>query len=387
MGDSFVFSMRTKIVAGRGSVRELPIELNRLGCRKPMIVTDKVLRESTKVISVIEEVLGDFEYVIFDDVKPDSECSIVDRAYEFARTNGVDGVVSVGGGSSIDTAKGVCILYEKGGNIKNHVGVYILSRDTIPHISVPTTAGTGSEVSHVAVIKDENEKRKLIYVDIYLVPHVAILDPELTVSMPPSVTAYTGMDALTHCIESIHSTSNNPISDSLALHGIRLIFENLPRVIEEPQDIHARQNMQVAATLGGAAFANAQVGIVHAIAHSLGAIYGIPHGLANSLILPYGMDFNLPECPRYSLIAGVLGIHERDHITAGKKVIHRILELIEKIGLPKTLRELGKINKEDFGKIAALAIEDPSIVSNVRFVTSEERIIEILENAWEGRIT
>jgi Alcohol dehydrogenase, class IV len=208
---------------------------------------------------------------------------------------------------------------KKGGNIKDHSGVFILSKPTLPHIAVPTTAGTGSEVSHVAVIKDESEGRKLVYVDWYIMPSVAILDPTLTKSMPPSVTAHTGMDALTHCIESIHSTENNPISDAFALHGIRLIKDNLPRAIENPQDLEARQNMQVAAMMGGAAFTNAQVGIVHAIAHSIGAIYGIPHGLANSLILPYGMMFNLPECPRYKLVAEAFGISDTDEKKIGKK--------------------------------------------------------------------
>lgn len=386
MEGSFVFFLRTKVVVGKGSVGEIKIELEKFGVKKPMLVTDKILRRETNVVSKVEEALEGIEYVVFDEVEPDSECSIVDKAYEFARRNGVDSIISVGGGSSIDTAKAVCILYEKGGKIKEHSGVYLLSKDTIPHISVPTTAGTGSEVTHVAVIKDEEEKRKLIYVDSYLMPRVAILDPELTVSMPRSVTAYTGMDAITHCIEAIHSTSNNPVSDSLALHGLRLAFESLPRVLEEPSDIKMRQNMQVAAMLGGAAFANAQVGVVHAIAHSLGSLYGIPHGLANSLILPYGMSFNLPECPRYKLVAEVMGIYEEDEKKAGKKAIEKILSFIQKIGLPATLKEVGRIRKEDFGKIAELSIGDPSIVSNPRFAISEDAIIEILENAWDGRI-
>lgn len=386
MEKSFVFFLRTKIISGKDMVREIPLELERTKSKKPMIVTDKILKEKTNVISKVEEVLDGIEYIIFDEVKPDSECSIVDKAYRIAKENGVDSIISVGGGSSIDTAKAVCILYEKGGKIKDHPGVYLLSKETIPHIAVPTTAGTGSEVSHVAVIKDEEEKRKLVYADFYLMPSVAILDPTLTISMPHSVTAHTGMDALTHCIESIHSTANNPVSDAFALHGIKIIFENLPRVLENPSDIEARQNMQVAAMMGGAAFTNAQVGVVHAIAHSLGAIYGIPHGLANSLMLPYGMSFNLPECPRYKLIAQSIGINESDPEKAGKKLIEKIVEFIKKIGLPTTLKETKIVKKEDFKKIAELSIGDPSIISNPRFAIMEEAIIEILEKAWDGII-
>jgi len=384
---SFIFNLRTKVVVGKNSLNELPIELEKNGVKKALIVTDKILREKTDVVKRVEQVLSEsrFPYVVFDEVKPDSECSIVNRAYEIAVNEGVNGVVSVGGGSSIDTAKAVCILFEKGGKIEDHAGIYFLSKPTIPHIAIPTTAGTGSEVSHVAVIKDEKKKRKLIYVDFFIMPSVALLDPTLTTSMPPSVTAHTGMDALTHCIESIHSTENNPISDALALHGIRLIWENLPRVLENPEDIKSRQNMQVAAMMGGAAFTNAQVGVVHAIAHSIGAIYGIPHGLANTLILPYGMLFNLPECPRYKLIAEVLGISAQNDFEAGRKAIEKIYEFIKKIGLPTSLKDVG-VKREDFDKIAELAIEDPSIVSNPRFAMMPDAIKEILEMAWEGKI-
>ena len=384
---SFIFNLRTKVLVGKNSLNELPIELEKSGVKKALVVTDKVLREKTEIVSKVENVLSESKipYVVFDEVKPDSECSIVNKAYELALREGVNGVVSVGGGSSIDTAKAVCILFEKKGKIEDHAGIYFLEKPTIPHIAIPTTAGTGSEVSHVAVIKDERQKRKLIYVDFYIMPSVAILDPTLTLSMPASVTAHTGMDALTHCIESIHSTENNPVSDAFALHGIRLIWENLPRVLENPQDVKARQNMQVAAMMGGAAFTNAQVGIVHAIAHSIGAIYGIPHGLANTLILPYGMMFNLPECPRYKLIAEVLGVNEENEMEAGRKAIEKIAEFIRKIGLPTSLKEAG-VKKEDFDRIAQLSIEDPSIISNPRFAMTPDAIKQVLEMAWEGKI-
>ncbi len=383
----FIFNIRTKVIVGKNSINEIPIELEKLGVKKVLLVTDKILRNNTDIIKRIEGVLQEAkkEYVIFDEVKPDSECEIVDKAYSLAKSHGVDGLLSVGGGSSIDTAKAVAILYEKGGKIREHSGVFILQKPTIPHVSVPTTAGTGSEVSHVAVIKDEKEGRKLIYVDYYIMPSVAILDPTLTLSMPRSTTAYTGMDALTHCIESIHSTENNPISDAFGMHGIRLIKENLPRVMENPEDISARQNMQVAALMGGAAFTNAQVGVVHAIAHSLGAIYGIPHGLANSLILPYGMRFNLPECPRYKLVAEAFGISEADPMKAGEKAIWAVVDFIKKLGLPLTLKEVG-VKKDDFPKIAELAIGDPSIISNPRFAISYEAIYEILDMAWDGKL-
>jgi alcohol dehydrogenase len=383
---SFIFNLRTKVVVGKNSINEIPTELDKLGVNKVLIVTDKIISEKTDIIKRIKEVLdGRKKYIVFDDVKPDSECSIVDRAFEIAKSESVDGLLSVGGGSSIDTAKAVAILFEKGGNVRDHTGVYILTKPTPPHIAVPTTAGTGSEVSHVAVIKDEKEGRKLVYVDWYIMPQVAILDPTLTVSMPPSVTAHTGMDALTHCIEAIHSKENNPVSDAFAMHGIRLIKENLPRAIENPQDLEARQNMQVAAMMGGAAFTNAQVGIVHAIAHSIGAMYGIPHGLANSLILPYGMMFNLPKCPRYKLVAEAFGLSDSDEKRLARKAIDEVLKFIESLGLPKTLKEVG-VKKEDFPKIAELAIGDPSIISNPRFAIMPEAILEVLENAYEGKI-
>ncbi len=384
---SFIFTLRTKVISGKNTINEIPIELRKLGVKKPMIITDKILREKTDLIKRIEDVLKTEygQYVVFDEVKPDSECSIVDKAYEIAKKEGIDGLISVGGGSSIDTTKAVSILFQKGGKIKDHTGVYMLDGPTIAHIAVPTTAGTGSEVSHVAVIKDEKEGRKLVYVDWWIVPSVAILDPTLTVSMPPTITSHTGMDALTHCIEAIHSTENNPISDAFALHGIRLIKENLPRVLENPSDIKSRSLMQVAAMMGGAAFTYAQVGVIHAIAHSIGAIYGIPHGLANTVMLPYGMKFNLPECPRYKLVAEALGIKEENEIKAGQKAIEQIYMFIKSIGLPTSIKDVG-VKKEDFGKIAELAIGDPSIISNPRYAISQEAIEEILQMSWEEKI-
>lgn len=382
----FIFNLRTKIITGPGTIQEISTELDRLKAKRPIIITDKIIREKTDIVTKIEEVLrGKKDYLVFDEVKPDSECSIVNKAYQVGSEWEADSVISVGGGSSIDTAKGVCILFQKKGDIREHQGVYILSGPTVPHIAIPTTAGTGSEVSHVAVIKDEQAGRKLVFADHFIMPTVSILDPTLTTSMPPSITAHTGMDALTHCIEAIHSTENNPVSDALAIHGIKLIKENLPKVLNEPNNLQFRQNMQVAAMMGGAAFTNAQVGVVHAIAHSIGALYGIPHGLANSLILPYGIKFNLPECPRYKIAAEAWGIYEENPKKAGDKLAEELLKFIESLGLPKTLKDVG-VKREDFDKIAELSIGDPSIISNPRFAIYPEAIKEILEMAYDGKI-
>ena len=379
MSLNFIFRMGTKIIFRKNAIRELGVEVDTLGGKRVMIVTDKTLVEKTDIVEKAKKSLGSRLCVIFDEVIPDSSCEIVNKGYSVAKDNSIDCIVSIGGGSSIDTAKAILILMNKGGKIEEHSGAFILSSPTLPHIAVPTTAGTGSEVSHVSVIKDLSKKRKLLFVDWYIMPSSAILDPLLTVNMPPSITAYTGVDALAHCIEAIHSLQNNPISDAFAIHGIRLIKDNLPKVLEKPDDVISRGNMLIAASMGGAAFTNAQVGVVHAVAHSIGARYGIPHGLANSLILPHGMRFNLDSCPRYSLVANAFGVSDENP----EKGIEAVENFIKKLGIPTSLKEVG-IPESDFEKIAEDSIQDGSIISNPKFAADVSLLKEILKNAYIG---
>jgi len=260
----------------------------------------------------------------------------------------------------------------------------MLTRPQTPHIVIPTTAGTGSEVTSAAVILDKEQQQKIIIYEYYNTPRVAILDPKMTEKLPPKLTASTGMDALTHAVESYVSVQRNPISDALALYAIRLVSGYLQNAVENGSDMVSRGQMQIAALLAGWAFSNSLLGMVHAMAHSLGAVTGLPHGLANGLCLPHVMRFNLEEIPDLmSDIAEAMGVNVRgmDPKEAGEAGIKEIEALIEKVGLPKKLREVG-VTEQDIQKSSALAMSDGSIVYNPRMVMDSQEVLEVFKKAF-----
>lgn len=382
---NFIFLMPTKIIFGAGALKELKNEVEERDLKRVLVITDRILREKTDIVKKVEEILGDKCVGIFDEVIPDSGVHIVNTGGRVARELKVDGIVSVGGGSVIDTGKGIAILNKYGGVITDYDGFNCLEGDVTPHIAIPTTAGTGSEVTMAAVIKDHEAKRKLIFGDNHIIPDCAILDPELTVGLPPSITAATGMDALSHSIEALHSQQREPISDALALHSIRLIRKYLPIAYSNGNDITARGQMLIAACMAGAAFSNAQVGLIHALAHVLGGKYGVPHGVANALFMPYVMEFNLEECPEvYAEVSHALGLirkEDEEEIEFAKRGIEFIKEFVKSFELPTRLRELG-VKKEDLKMMAEEALYDGCIVYNPRFAMDAELTLQILESAY-----
>jgi len=293
---SFNYFGPTKIVFGVNASRDADIEMGALGGSKAVVVTDKGIIKAG-LVDGITECLGGKCAGVFSEVPQDTGVEVVDAAAEFARKNGADMVISVGGGSVIDTAKGMCILLTEGGTLRDFNGVQLLSRPQVPHMVIPTTAGTGSEVTNAAVIMDREMGQKRLLVENFNVPRMAILDPKMTEKLPPLLTASTGMDAMTHAVEAVHSIPHEPITDGLALHAIRLLYRYLPVCVENGSDLHARGQVQIAATMAGWAFGNAMVGIVHAMAHSIGAIAHVPHGIANGILLAESMEFNLERPP------------------------------------------------------------------------------------------
>jgi len=289
---SFIYYNPTKIIFGEGSIKEIGIEAEALGGTRAVVVTDRGVVEAG-LAGEVEEALGRKYVGTFDGAVQDSGFHIVNEGAKFAREAGADTIVSVGGGSSIDTAKGISILLKEGGQMQDYSGFQLLSRPQTPHIAVPTTAGTGSEVTYAAVVKDWENNEKILFCDNHIIPRVAILDPLLTAGLPPPLTASTGIDALTHAIEALHALQAEPIADAMALQAIRLIAAYLPRCVANGDDLFARGQQQIAALMAGVAFSNAQLGLVHAMAHSLGALFNVPHGLANSLLLPHVMLYNL----------------------------------------------------------------------------------------------
>lgn len=381
----FEFQVCTKIIFGAGTLSEVSKEAARLGGTKVFIVADPIVRK-LGVLKRIEENLKTAEIKVvgtLEDIPPNSDIELVEKGYRAALDLETDLLITIGGGSAIDTAKGMNILLSEGGNLlEDHQGTYLLEHPLKPLIAIPTTAGTGSESTFATVIRDNQQKLKISFISPYIAPDVAILDPELTLSMPPKLTASTGMDALCHVVESIHSLQNEPIADGLALHAIKLISQNLKEATKNGKNLEARSNMLIASNIAGLAFSNALVGVVHAMAHACGGLCEVPHGIANSILLPYGMEYNLDYCPdRYALVAKAWGLETKglSDKEAAKAVIEAVKSLTKELGLPQKLSEVG-VKEEDIGRLAEDAISDGCIYNNPREATEEE-IAEVLKKA------
>jgi alcohol dehydrogenase class IV len=383
---SFLFTCPTRIVFGAGASGDAGVELAALGCRRALVVTDGLLADKAEVVGRVVKSLGEACAGIFRDVPSDSGVHVVNAGAAMGRRCGADCIVSVGGGSVIDTAKGIAILLKEGGSLLDYQGFQMLGRAQTPHVAIPTTAGTGSEVTYAAVIKDHENRRKLLFADHHIIPDVAILDPSLTVGLPAALTAATGMDAFSHGLEAVTSAQREPIADALGLHAIRLVRRFLPDAVRSGVDLAARGQMLVAATLGGAAFSNAQVGLVHAIAHVVGARHGVHHGIANAVAMPHVMRFNnAAVADRHRMIAEAMGVETRglSDEAAGLKAADAVSAFVRDLGLPAGFRELG-VPEEDLPACAEFVMSDGSVVYNGREVTEPAEVLPVLRAAWAG---
>ena len=381
---NFIFWCPTKIVFGENTALDVAIEVENLKCKKALVVTDRELAKNTDIPERIKKVLGNLCVGIFSDVEADSGIHIVNQGAKLGKELGADCLVSVGGGSAIDTAKGIAIVLKEGGKLQDYAGFQVLTRPQTPHIVIPTTAGTGSEVTYVAVIKDHEEGRKLLFGDYNILPNVAILDPKMTEGLPPRLTAATGMDAMCHAIEALHSLQREPIADGMALHAIRLIKEFLPKAVENGKDMMARGEMLIAANMAGIAFSNAQVGIVHALAHSVGAKFKVHHGLANSILLPSCLRYNADACGEVYLdILSALGVNIEgiQPDKAGDVVADKIIEFTKKLGLSQRLRDVG-VPEEGLKECSELALSDGAIVYNPKPIFDPAEILKLYQKAF-----
>jgi len=379
----FDFQVRTKIVAGPGVASGFGNELARFGASRAFVVTDKVIRDLGFVERVgrsLEE--AGLELVgVFDDVPPNSEFGVVRRGAEACRDSGGDLLVAVGGGSVLDTAKGMNLMLSLGGDIADYLGFGLIEEPLGPSVAVPTTAGTGSEVTAYAVIRQDDWEAKQSFVSPYLAFDLAVLDPELTFSLPPKLTASTGLDALTHAVEAYLSTNWRPFSDALAIHACRTIVTWLPRAVEAGEDLEARYEMLTASCEAGMAFSLAMVGCVHAMAHAAGGLYEVPHGLANAILLPHGMDYNRPAAEaRLADLARTFGVPVTGDADAdARAAVEFVRELVARVGLPTRLREAG-VPEDGLEALAEAACVDAAIYTNPREATPEE-ILEVLKKA------
>lgn len=299
----YEFFCPVKTIAGHRALETIPRLLEGLNSQRPMIITDKGVA-AAGLVGIVHQAIGSDVRIgaIEDGVPPDSELKIVNRLAGVYREKGCDAILAVGGGSVMDTAKGVNILVsEKAADLNRFMGAGNLKRPLKPLLAVPTTAGTGSEVTLVAVIADHDRNLKMFFTSNFLLPDAAILDSRMTLTLPPAITAATAMDALTHAIEAYTCLAKNPLSDSHALLAIELIAQHLLTVIRTPEDADGRLALAVGANLAGVAFSNSMVGMVHALGHSVGAVCGVPHGNCMAVLLPYGLEYNM---------------HKNGHLTA-----------------------------------------------------------------------
>lgn len=383
--DYFEFQSTMGLIAGPGVISSLGELMERLGVGKALVVTDKVLRSNGLVDKVIAGLQGSTIEVaaIFDDVVVNSEYGVVEKGGEFAKNSGADCMIAVGGGSVIDTAKGMNVIWTMGGKLVDYEGVGSIDQKLKPFVVIPTTAGTGSEVTKFAVIKNDGQRYKTVFAGPFLTPDMAILDPELTVGMPPVLTASTGMDALVHAIEALTSLNNNPICDGLALNAIKLLTANIVTATKNGSDIDARYAMLVGSNLAGMACSTALLGCVHGISHTLGGIVGVPHGIANGMLLPYCMEFNLDAVAgRYADAARAMGIDTggMSDIEAAQKAVEKVRELIGECDLPSRLSQVG-VAEGQLEELAEAAALDASMATNPKEILYED-VYQLLKKIY-----
>ena len=385
----YEFQNSTKIVSGKNSVANIPAELEFFNSKRPLLISDTVLNKIGTVEKISKSLKdGNIEIgYTYTEVPQDSDLEVINKLCKIYKENNCDSIVAVGGGSVIDTAKGVRMLISQNvQDINNLMGNEILKYGIhVPFIVIPTTAGTGSEVTLVAVIEDKIKNVKMEFISYFLLPDVAILDPKMTVSLPKKATASTGMDALCHAIEAYSCIQKNPMSDSYAISAISLIRDNLLKAVENGNDEESRLNMANASLMAGVAFSNSMVGLVHAIGHSIGAVCHIPHGDAISILLPYVMEYNLDKCEEiYAKLLLFFGTEEEYMNTPKEKRAEKLIEKVrnmindlhEKTGLPNKL----EVSDEEIEKVAKTSINDGAIIVNPKKADYED-IVEILRKA------
>jgi alcohol dehydrogenase len=386
----FRFYNPAKIISGNQALDSLTYELKQLQSQRPLMVTDQGVLGAGLIDRVNKslEKSDNIATVLYDRVPPDSSPAAVNEAVGVFRENECDSIVAVGGGSVIDTGKAVNIVVSEGTDDILKLKGSRLRKPMKPFIAIPTTAGTGSEVTYAAVIKDPDQNEKVIFAAYQLIPDVAILDPRMTVSLPPLVTAATAMDAMSHAMEACISNHRNPFSDAHGFAAIKLIRENLLQVIKNGEDVQGRFYLATAACMAGAAFSNSGVGIIHALGHALGGECGVPHGVAMNIFLPHGLEYNLSEVKDIigELLLPLAGpdvyVETPKEIRAEKTVecIRKFQDqLYQLTKLSRTLSDAGvKANALD--ALAQKAIKDPAVYFNPKKITYEDALA-LLEKA------
>ncbi len=369
------FFIPSENVMGAGCLSDAVQVIRQKGFKKALIVTDKPLKElgvAGRVLSLLQG--AGMDGVIYDGVKPNPTTANVDAGLALLKGDQCDFVISLGGGSPHDCAKGIALCAANGGKIADYEGVDQSAKPQLPLVSINTTAGTASEMTRFCIITDESRHVKMAIVDRHVTPILSVNDPELMAGMPKGLTAATGMDALTHAVEAYVSIAATPITDACALKAVRLIADNLRSAVANGADMGAREQMAYAQFLAGMAFNNASLGYVHAMAHQLGGFYDLPHGVCNAVLLPHVQEFNARDvAPRLKEVGEAMGLN-LSGLTAeagAKAAIQAIRQLSVDVGIPPNLTALGA-KAEDIPTLAANAMKDACGLTNPRRASQAE---------------
>jgi alcohol dehydrogenase len=383
--NSFNFALPTTIQYGVNCVsQQLIASLNELRAKRLLIVTDPGVQSCGLLDDILQLLEQDnIAWKIFDDVEPNPKDYNVEQGAEAARQHKTDCVLAIGGGSPIDCAKAICVVAMHGGPVRTYSEQSRITGDVLPLVALPTTAGTGSEITFGAVITDTREHFKFTIKHVKIAPKIALLDPNMTVSMPPSLTAATGMDALTHAIEGYTATVAEPLGDAVALYAIELIATHLRTVVAHGRDLEARAGMLLGSLLAGISFSHSDVAAVHCIAEALGAKYDAPHGVCNAVVLPELMAYNMEYCQqRYARVATAMGLRYENISEGAEQAVDAVQQLARDVELP-SFRSLG-VQREHFEELAAKSTMNGSNQSNPRPMGKND-YMNVLEHLWEER--
>ncbi|UFN72356.1 L-threonine dehydrogenase [Vibrio alginolyticus] len=377
------FFIPTVNLMGAGCLKDAADSIQSQGFKKGLIVTDKILNQ-IGVVKQVQDLLteSDVATVVYDGTQPNPTITNVNDGLALLKENECDFVISLGGGSPHDCAKGIALVASNGGKIGDYEGVDQSAKPMLPLVSINTTAGTASEMTRFCIITDEERHIKMAIVDKHTTPLMSVNDPELMLAKPASLTAATGMDALTHAIEAYVSIAATPITDAVAIKAIELIQAHLRTAVKNGENLEAREQMAYAQFMAGMAFNNASLGYVHAMAHQLGGFYDLPHGVCNAILLPHVQRYNAQVCPeRLRDVAKAMGV-DVEGMSAEQgaaAAIDAIVELAKDVGIPSGIKELGA-KLEDIPTLADNALKDACGFTNPKQATHEE-ISKIFEEA------
>lgn len=377
-----------QVVAGPGAIQGIGQIIKGMDKSNVVIITDSVLKDFPLITNMVDKLKSEGLTVnVFGEIGPNPVEDMVHNAVAFMREVKPEVIVCVGGGSPIDAGKAANVVYTHGGIVNDYDiaigGIMKITPKLLPFIAVPTTAGTGTEVTFVGVITDTKKHTKFGVLSPLVIPDVAVLDPEVTVSMPPKLTAFTGLDALTHCIEAYTSIGGFAPAEALALHGIKMISRSLKTAVNDGNNLKAREEMLVASMMGGTAFSLNGLGACHAMAHQLSAFFDTPHGMANAILLPRVMKYNMSACPqKFADIAEAMGADIRSMTVeqAANKALEMVSQLSADLGVPKYLDDAGA-SKDKIPELVERAMLDNPITTNPRPATPED-VTKLFEESF-----